>query len=205
MTTQKKIKAVQYFILGMFIVFIFSLASIPNTYASIFPSDVVTYTYTNNTNSVVNGITVYTNVAGETLTLLGSMVNNGGGTVIGNETHVFCGANVVLDNMAVSATGQMFHALKCNQNITVNMGKYSHFRLSYVLRDIATTLDPLAVATSTFPIVTEGFTYGESLQVLLLIMLFVLLLFSTVKNWLFGVKVQNPVKQVSIRKYHDIL
>lgn len=206
MTTQKKIQAVQYFILGMLLVLCFALAFIPNTYASTFPSDTITFTFTNGVNSRADATPIYTNVAGETLTLLGSSMNNGGGTTIGNETHIFCGTLVAIDNMAVSSTGQMQHAIKCSQNIYADIGKYTHMRLSYVKRDIATTLDPLAVvtvtslATSTMATVTNGFTYGESLQILLLIMLFTLLLFSTVKNWLFGTKVQNTKRDVIIKK-----
>lgn len=137
------------------------IASVLPAHAFIFPSDIQTFTYTNNINQVVNQTLIYTNVAGETLTLLGSDMNNGGGNVIGNETHIFCGTTIVIDNMAVSATGQMFHAIKCSQNIYADIGKYTHIRLSYVSRNIATTPDPLGdltatvVSTSTSPLYVQ--------------------------------------------------
>lgn len=187
--TPKKIKAVQWFLVGMMLIFSIGLIFLkpPYAHASIFPSDVVTYTYTNNTNSRLDNVLIYTNTGGEILTLLGSNINNGGGTTIGNETHLRCGASlVVIDNMAVMATAQMLHAIKCSQNIYADIGKYTHIRLSYVARDIANTSDPLE------PISQGGFTYGEILTIFLLLVIFIMSFFNILQRWIFGVRIENP-------------
>jgi hypothetical protein len=55
------------------------------------------------------------------------------------------------------------------------------------------TPPPPAPATTTQMFIS-GFTYGEALQVLLLLMIFILLFFSTLKTWIFGHRAEGTTK-----------
>jgi hypothetical protein len=62
-------------------------------------------------------------------------------------------------------------------------------------RILYTDYNITSLATSTLSTSTiNGFTYGEVLIVLLLLMIFTLSFFSELKNWLFGVFIENQVK-----------
>lgn len=39
-----------------------------------------------------------------------------------------------------------------------------------------------------------GFSYGEAFNILLLLMILTILFFDKLKNWIFGVKIEQPVK-----------
>lgn len=209
MTTTKKIKAVQYFIFGFLAVFLFSLALVPNTYASQFPSDSQTVGLRNETASDNLNVLFLDNVDSHIRTIHAIASQQLGS----KEVTIYCGSNAggtavaIFDAMGSTNTSfQRFMQAKCSLPLYVDSYRQSFVGMTYTDRDVATTLDPLAVvtvtslATSTMATVTNGFTYGESLQILLLIMLFTLLLFSTVKNWLFGTKVQNTKRDVIIKK-----
>jgi hypothetical protein len=63
----------------------------------------------------------------------------------------------------------------------------------------ATTTCETIDATTTCTTVTSqqfisGFSYGEALIVLILLMIFTLNFFAEVKNWIFGVWVDNPTR-----------
>lgn len=42
--------------------------------------------------------------------------------------------------------------------------------------------------------VIAGFSYGEAFNILILLMILTILFFDKLKNWLFGVKIEQPVK-----------
>lgn len=49
-------------------------------------------------------------------------------------------------------------------------------------------------ATTTTQFFIAGFSYGEILIILILIMIFSLIFFDTLKNWILGQKIEQPVK-----------
>jgi len=116
----------------------------------VYSSDAITFGYINNTSSVVTNVMVYDNVAGEVVTLLGASMNNGGGSGIANETTILCGSTKLVSNMGITSSGQLLYQFKCSQDITLGqVGKYTSFRETYVIRDVATTSDPLGGSTGT--------------------------------------------------------
>jgi hypothetical protein len=42
--------------------------------------------------------------------------------------------------------------------------------------------------------VIAGFSYGEAFNILILLMILTILFFDKLKNWIFGVKIEQPVK-----------
>jgi hypothetical protein len=57
-----------------------------------------------------------------------------------------------------------------------------------------TTCTALASSTECVTIYGTGFTYGESMQILILLMFFVAFFFDRLKVWLIGTKIQGTVK-----------
>jgi len=57
-----------------------------------------------------------------------------------------------------------------------------------------TTCNAVGSSTECITIGGTGFTYGESLIILILLMFFTLFFFDRLKNWLFGQKIESPVK-----------
>jgi hypothetical protein len=66
------------------------------------------------------------------------------------------------------------------------------FRLMYTDYDysISTTTINTNAGISTI----NGFTYGEVILVLVLIMIFTITFFAELKQWIFGVRIENPMK-----------
>lgn len=68
-------------------------------------------------------------------------------------------------------------------------------RCFYQLVYIPVTTTTTSTTTSTTTISTiNGFSYGDIMVIMFLIMIFTLLFFSEVKKWIFGVRTENPMK-----------
>lgn len=74
-------------------------------------------------------------------------------------------------------------------------GPYNQSQSIYIDYSLAsTTTPPTATTTTATAAIISGFTYGETLQILLLLMIFILLFFSTLKTWIFGHRVEGTTK-----------
>lgn len=109
---------------------------------------------------------------------------------------VSIGSDIVI-NKLVSAQNDITRDLSIATTtpvIFVKLGTtVSTVNVTYVTYDrtiLSTTTSTTTSAISTI----NGFTYGDIMVILLLIMVFTLLFFSAIKEFIFGVKVENPMK-----------
>lgn len=77
----------------------------------------------------------------------------------------------------------------------------SSLLITYVSRDISQTSNP--VIGSTTPLYLNGFSYGDIITIMLLVFIFTLLFFKTLKEWILGTKVDGA-SAIKIEKYHNI-
>jgi hypothetical protein len=82
----------------------------------------------------------------------------------------------------------------CNNTITyvANGSGLSSFIMTYINRDINTTINPNAASTT--PFYSNGFSYGDIVSIMFLILIFTLLFFDVLKNWILGHKIDGVVK-----------
>jgi hypothetical protein len=93
----------------------------------------------------------------------------------------------------------------CNGTITFSsIGSGTNLNsilISYVNRDITTSINPNSGSTT--PFYTNGFSYGDIISIMLLLFIFTLLFFKTLKEWIFGTKIDGA-SAIKIEKYHNI-
>jgi hypothetical protein len=65
--------------------------------------------------------------------------------------------------------------------------------VDYDLTQVATSTQIVVDNTSGVSL-SQGFTYGEILIIFILILIFTQLFFSGLKEWIFGVRIENPMK-----------
>jgi hypothetical protein len=85
--------------------------------------------------------------------------------------------------------------IPANETFTWNKtltGDRCVFRMTYVDRDISVPV--VASSTATTTAISTTFTGGESFIILILLMFFVAYFFNTLKQWIFGTKIQGTVK-----------
>ena len=186
--TEKKVKAVQYFLIGLIMISLLSLVFIKPVEASYFPSDTTTEHFEFTANQT--GATLF---ASSTKTFL--QFEFGADPTKNTQLWIYCGS-ATEGNEIFETHGQglisMPYQYICKKEVLYTLTAYggsgAHIISSFVNRDISNTNDPLK------PISTGGFTYGEIFTIFLLLMLFTMQFFSILQRWIFGVRIENTVR-----------
>lgn len=225
-TSKEKVKAIQWFLVGLIMASIISLIFLkpPYAHAMEFPSDAQVLhaeTITSGNFSILATSTARTIL---NVNLNGDGSNSQMGVWCAGLTGHIDTVNDILETHASPAVEDVKTEYHCNgQPVTgsaTSLGaKGGHVYLVWVDRDTRTTRDPMELgqstatstyvagnfmlATTTSPAISNGFTYGEVLQILFLILIFTLIFFKTIKEWVIGTKVENPPKNARM-KFTDI-
>lgn len=186
--TNKKVRAVQWFLVGIMMVFTIGLIFLrpPYAHASEFPSDATTIHFEINAN--VTGATL---LASSTRTFLYQQF--AGDPTKNIQLWVYCGA-VAEGNEIFETHGsdilQNPTNIVCNKEVLYSVigygGTGAHFVYTYIDRNVTNTFDPLDTKKQ------NGFTYGEILTIFLLLMIFTMQFFNILQRWIFGVRIENP-------------
>lgn len=186
--TKKKVRAVQWFLVGIMMAFTIGLIFLkpPYAHASEFPSDATTI----HTEFTANGTGVSL-LASSTRTIL--YVQFAQDPSRNGQLWIYCGSategNEIFETHGAD-TLQIPMSYLCNKALLYSLTGYgglgAHVIFTYIDRDISKTFDPLE------PITQNGFTYGEILTIFLLLMLFTMLFFNILQRWIFGVRIENP-------------
>lgn len=144
-----------------------------------FPNDAVTVFHE------LVGVSNYQFLPTGTYTILGVSVQQ---SATNSTSELMCGNTTLVKNYGKDFPYNNVHFL-CESTVSVQKtGQDSaSFIITYVPYKIQT------VSTTT-PMVVNGFTYGEILIIFVLLLMFSLSFFSELKNWLFGVYVENQPK-----------
>jgi hypothetical protein len=101
--------------------------------------------------------------------------------------------NNLVDTEGVNGHIQQFQTTLWKSGTAIYWNKeLSSDKCFFQLVYIPTTTTTISTTTTVSTI--NGFTYGDILSVLFLIMIFTVLFFSALKEWIFGVKTENPMK-----------
>jgi hypothetical protein len=108
---------------------------------------------------------------------------------------VNCGSNVISSlYSSINMFSQEMQYL-CNGTITLSSSGsgsgVSSYILTYVNRDISITTPPPIASTTELYI--SGFSYGDIMIITLLIIIFTNLFFKTIKEWIFGTKIEGTI------------
>lgn len=154
-----------------------------------YPTDAQTERVVNNTNTMINSFSVFPSA---TKTILNITINSQSATA---NNIVYCGADIYFRQRGNGVFFSENLSKQCFSTVTADIDKNSTILITYVPYNLALK------STSTVPViidngvtVSQGFTYGEIMIILVLLMIFTQLFFSGLKEWIFGVKVENPLK-----------
>jgi len=152
-----------------------------------FPTDAITIRLDNNT--INNNVAVNVLPSG-TYTILNISFHSQSS----ESSSMSCGGVFLVRHYATFNTEKSM-AYLCNNDVTAILDNKTSALITYVpynLRLISTTT-ATSVASSTVSTI-NGFTYGEVLVILILLMIFTQAFFSELKQWFFGVRIENPMK-----------
>jgi hypothetical protein len=114
-----------------------------------------------------------------------------------NQGNILIGSTIYIDNNKNRDISSYSPITFTNNEITCTRANNKQFSFKVVYVDY----DLTQLATSTQPVVItggvalkQGFTYGEVLIILVLLMIFTITFFSELKQWIFGVRIENPMK-----------
>ena len=108
--------------------------------------------------------------------------------------------NNLMDSEAIPRTQTfIYRKIPANTDVYYTKGLTNtscFFTLLYTDYDLylKSTSTPIVVVNSGGVSLTQGFTYGEVLIILVLLMIFTQAFFSELKQWFFGVRIENPMK-----------
>jgi hypothetical protein len=146
-----------------------------------YPNDAITTKLANETNVLIPNVYLLPPL---TRTIFNITINSNSSN---SYNAIYCGSN----RLYLQRGNGYFFTINvhyiCNETIYVDIDKYSSIYLTY------TNYDTSIISTSTV-LINSGFTYGDVLTILLLIMIFTTIFFSQLKQWLFGVRIENPMK-----------
>jgi len=145
----------------------------------IFPNDAVTIYHE------LVGVGSFTILPTGTYTILGVSIQQSG---VASVSNVLCGGAVFIQNYGKDFPYNNIHHL-CQSDVSVS--KTGQDSSSFVITYVPYSMQTISTTT---PIAINGFTYGEILIVFMLLLMFSLSFFSELKNWLFGVYVENQTK-----------
>jgi len=108
---------------------------------------------------------------------------------------LYCGSDILFQQRSTLFT-DMPVAYYCNNTVTAMLDRTSTITLTYVPYNLllaSTSTQPVIISSSGIAL-KSGFSYGEVLIILVLLMIFTLNFFAELKQWLFGVRIENPIK-----------
>lgn len=153
-----------------------------------FPTDAITKTFTYSTAGTFTLIpsgsnNTYLQVSLQDSSASAQKVSVGGYITINK---LVAGQGFIAQDMNIATTSAVTFTKLDTTVSTVNV--------TYVPYDL-TTISTTTTSTTTTTISTiEGFSYGDIMVIMFLIMIFTLLFFSELKKWIFGVRTENPMK-----------
>jgi hypothetical protein len=131
-----------------------------------------------------------------------SILPSGTYTILGINFHsqtpesstVSCGSNIIARDYSTYNTDKYISFL-CVDTVTASLDNKTSIFITYVPYNLSlTSTTTQQTATSSVILTRNGFTYGEVLIILVLLMIFTVTFFSELKQWIFGVRVENPIK-----------
>jgi hypothetical protein len=158
-----------------------------------FPTDATTIRYEiNGVGSVV--------LASSTRTILYTTMQK---ATANKTSQISCGSYVLSSNFSTNIFNSNPIQYVCNDTITLSATSNgtASFVLTYIPRDITATINPNTGSTT--PFYANGFSYGDIISNMLLLFIFTLLFFKTLKEWIFGTKVDGA-SAIKIEKWHNI-
>jgi hypothetical protein len=108
---------------------------------------------------------------------------------------LYCGSTVLFKQRTATNIDIKTNYI-CNNPITATIDRTSTLTFTYVPYDLhlqSTTTQQIILTNSGISL-KQGFTYGEVLIILVLLMIFTQAFFSELKQWFFGVRIENPMK-----------
>lgn len=147
-----------------------------------FPIDAITFQHE------LQGAGSFT-LSSSTRTILGLSIQQSG---VASNSWIECRGTIIAYNYSKDFGFNPMNYV-CNGALTLSKtGQDSaSFLITYVPRNIAST------SASTTQLFINGFSYGEVMTIMLLIFIFSAVFFSTLKNWIFGVKNDGIMKVIS--------
>lgn len=128
--------------------------------------------------------------ATSTRTILGISIQQ---SSVASNSYSMCNGNIFALNYSRDFS---FNPINYVCNGVFSIGKTgvdsAAFIITYVPRDISSSTN-----ASTSQLFINGFSYGEVLTIMLLIFIFSAVFFSTLKNWIFGVKNDGIMRVIS--------
>ena len=154
-----------------------------------FPTDAQTIRYANNTGTLMAGVSL---LPTKTRTIL--QITSNSQNAIANSI-VYCDADIIFRQRGNAVFINETMSRQCFSTVTTDIDKNSTILVTYVDYDMSlmsTTTQPVILNNGVA--IKTGFSYGEVMIILVLLMIFTQLFFSALKEWIFGVRVENPMK-----------
>jgi hypothetical protein len=158
-----------------------------------FPTDATTIRYEiNGVGSVV--------LASSTRTILYTTMQK---STANKTSTIDCNGYVLSSNFSTNIFNSNPMQYVCNGviNMTATANGTASFVITYIPRDITNTINPNTGSTT--PFYANGFSYGDIVSIMLLLSIFTILFFKTLKEWLLGTKIDGA-SAIKIEKYHHI-
>ena len=108
---------------------------------------------------------------------------------------LYCNTDIVASLYSSVNTYDFPVQYLCNGTLTFSTSgsgsNLSTMLLTYINRDIRITSEPIIITSTTSENFINGFSYGSVITSMLLIFIFTLMFFKTIKEWIFGMKVEG--------------